>query len=188
MSQSPSAGSRTVPGGLGASLQQLEAQAVDLAPLAPVDAEIGPFAELLSKPSVEIDVSDFGTPELNGLAKRLMQLVVSERAYGLSAVQIGFPARVFVIGLEAGADVFCNPAVVSHGRDVETADEGCLSLRGVVVPVRRWRVITAAWSDLDGNPRTERLAGLRARVFQHELDHLNGVVITDDNAGVPEDS
>jgi peptide deformylase len=143
------------------------------------------IAELLSKPSEPVDASDIGTVELNGLVAHLQKLVEDERGYGLSAVQIGFPARVFVLGLNAGGGVFINPEIVSHGRDVETALEGCLSLRSIYRPIRRWRVITAAWTAIDGRRHKARLSGIAARAFQHELDHLNGILIVDEAAGVP---
>lgn len=142
--------------------------------------------DLLNEPSILVDASDFGTPELAGLIAKLQRLCAQEHGYGLSAVQIGFPARVFVLGANAGAGVFVNPAIETHGRDIVEQDEACLSFPGYVKLIARWRVITATWQDANGRTHRERISGIRARAFQHELDHLDGVTILDDAAGVAE--
>lgn len=161
---------------------------VDGVPIHPIAATNDRQRQILSEPSLPVDASDFSTDELHGLIRRLRSLVEREHGYGLSAVQIGFPARVFVLGINAGAGVFCNPAIVSHGRDAEMEVEACLSFPGYMRPIRRWRVITASWQDETGRSHRERLSGIRARAFQHELDHLDGITILDDAAGVREDS
>lgn len=167
----------------------------DVVDSADLDADTTPrvrsqasIADLLTKPSEPVDASDFGTPELAGLIAHLRRLVEEERGYGLSAVQIGFPARVFVLGLAAGSGVYANAEIVSHGRDIEEAVEACLSLPGMRRTIRRWRVITARWQDENGVQREGRISGVAARCFQHELDHLNGITILDDRAGVPRET
>jgi peptide deformylase len=70
-----------------------------------------------------------------------------------------------------------NPAIVDRSDDRETADEGCLSLQGVVVPVERSAALTLEAHDAEGVPYRLELEGLAARVVQHELDHLDGVLI-----------
>lgn len=154
---------------------------LDAAPAPELTSEA--IRAMLTKPSEEVDAADFGSDELTVLVDQLNRLCFGH--YGLSAVQVGFPVRVFVLGDQAGRGVFINPGIDGHGRDVETGIEACVSLPGVRRIVRRWRVITATWHDIDGRPHRERLSGKRARAFQHELDHLNGVLITDDAAGVP---
>src|SRR5207302_7552638 len=74
---------------------------------------------------------------------------------------------------------FANPIVAGAGEELESADEGCLSLQGVLVPVERPVTLTLEALDLSGEPVRVELEGLDARVVQHELDHLDGVLILD---------
>ena len=74
---------------------------------------------------------------------------------------------------------FANPRVVATGDERESADEGCLSLQGVLVPVERVTKLTLEAQDLSGEPVRVELEGLDARVVQHELDHLDGVLTLD---------
>lgn len=103
------------------------------------------------------------------LAKRLMNGV------GIAAPQIGVLKRVAI----AQGDVLVNPHILKHGRDLVTEPEGCLSNDGYVVYVPRWRVITAEWLNERGERQVGTLSGYAARVFQHEVDHLDGKCIVD---------
>ena len=69
--------------------------------------------------------------------------------------------------------------IAESGGAPETDDEGCLSLQGVLVPVERPSRVTLVGQDVTGQPLELKLEGLGARVVQHELDHLNGVLIID---------
>src|SRR4051794_26510909 len=98
---------------------------------------------------------------------------------GLAANQAGILRRVFVFrsGEEDEPVVAVNPRIVDSSAERETDDEGCLSLQRVLVPVERHVSLTLEAQDVDGAPLRLELAGLDARVVQHELDHLDGVVI-----------
>jgi peptide deformylase len=89
--------------------------------------------------------------------------------------------RVFVIQAEEEQEprALVNPEIVESSDERDTDDEGCLSLQGVVVEVERPLQITLRAKDERGEPVALRLEGLPARVAQHELDHLNGVLILD---------
>ena len=103
------------------------------------------------------------------------------RGVGLAANQVGVLRRVFVI--QAAEDeeprALVNPAIVERSDDAEPDDEGCLSLQGVVVPVERALKIRLEARDPEGNPVEIELEDLPARVAQHEVDHLDGVLIVD---------
>ena len=87
--------------------------------------------------------------------------------------------RVFVFSDEGEDRVLVNPVVTKASETLETDDEGCLSLRDVLVPVERPVAVTIEGRDLDGEPVSLDLELPSARVVQHELDHLDGVLIID---------
>jgi peptide deformylase len=124
------------------------------------------------------EVSDFDD-DLRSLVARMTVLMREASGVGLAANQVGVLRRVFVFepgeGEEARAVV--NPVVSERSSEQESEDEGCLSLGPVRVPVERPVAVTLAAQDLDGSEVQLELDGLSARVVQHEVDHLDGVLI-----------
>jgi peptide deformylase len=121
--------------------------------------------------------------ELARLAERMTTLMHDARGVGLAATQVGVLRRVFVFDDEDETYVVVNPRLVKRSRSTEVDEEGCLSLGPVRVPVERHVEITLEGQDLSGAPLRFELGELPARVVQHELDHLDGVLIiqrTDD--------
>ena len=117
--------------------------------------------------------------DLARLAERMKRLMAEARGVGLAANQVGILQRLAVIqpSNEEEPQALVNPAIVETSGTKETDDEGCLSLQGVLVPVERdCRVTVEAKDEHGGDVRLE-LEGLAARVVQHELDHLDGVLI-----------
>ncbi len=103
---------------------------------------------------------------------------------GIAAPQVGVNARVFIVtlGIEKKKEkdyVMVNPEVLSKSEDLAVAEEGCLSLPGVYGNVLRPTAIKVKYQDLKGNWCEMKLRDLDARVFLHELDHLNGVLFID---------
>jgi len=122
--------------------------------------------------------------DLARLVERLTYLMGEANGVGLAANQVGVVRRVFVFRRgeeEAGEEtvVVVNPQVVARSEELETDDEGCLSLPGVQVPIERHVGITLEAADPEGAELRLELEGLEARVAQHELDHLDGVLILD---------
>ena len=121
--------------------------------------------------------------DLRRLAERMFHLMTDASGIGLAATQVGVVRRMFVcrIGEEDEEELraFANPLVAATGEERESSDEGCLSLQGVLVPVERATKLTLEAQDLDGSPVRVELERLNARVVQHELDHLDGVLILD---------
>ena len=121
--------------------------------------------------------------ELARLTQKMGELMHDARGIGLAATQIGILRRLFVFQTGAEDDdavhVVCNPTVTPAGNELETDDEGCLSLQGVLVPVERPNKVVLEGVDVSGAPLRMELEGLGARVVQHELDHLDGVLILD---------
>lgn len=119
--------------------------------------------------------------DLTQLVERMKRLMQDARGVGLAATQVGVLRRVFVIQEEEEKEprALVNPAIVDRSDETEPDDEGCLSLQGVAVEVERALRIRIEARDEEGQPVELELEGLPARVAQHELDHLDGVLILD---------
>lgn len=125
------------------------------------------------------EVSDFDD-DLRRLVDRMTELMHDAQGVGLAATQVGVLRRVFVFEPdEAGPRIVVNPTIVTLGDELESDGEGCLSLQGVRVPVERPTTLTIAGKDQDGEDVSYELSGYEARIAQHELDHLDGVLIID---------
>jgi peptide deformylase len=114
-------------------------------------------------------------------AARMLELMHRAEGAGLAAPQVGLPWRMFVTGgrEEQPDRVYVNPRIDMHNGDLEVRPEGCLSLPGVTVDVRRPVTATITAQDLDGREFTLTASDLPARVWQHEIDHLDGILIID---------
>ncbi len=118
--------------------------------------------------------------ELRALVERMKPLMHDAVGVGLAATQVGVLKRLFVCTIEEGRDVaIVNPEIVERSEETDVADEGCLSLQGVLVPVERSAAVTIAGKDERGKDVRYELDEMAARVVQHELDHLDGVLIID---------
>jgi peptide deformylase len=123
------------------------------------------------------DVESFDG-ELNALVERMKALMLDANGVGLAANQVGVLRRVLVMQPGEGDPiVLVNPVISEASDELCTDDEGCLSLQGVTVPVERRLRVTVEAVDEHGNEISFDLEGLAARVLQHELDHLDGVLV-----------
>jgi peptide deformylase len=118
--------------------------------------------------------------DLQRLAERMIAIMRDAHGVGLAANQVGIVRRIFVIETEElPARAVVNPVIVDRSKETETSDEGCLSLQQVLVPVERAVSVTIEGQDERGEAVRLELEGLAARVAQHEIDHLDGVLIVD---------
>lgn len=124
----------------------------------------------------EVEIFD---DDLERLIERMTALMHEANGVGLAATQVGVLSRVFVFVAEGGDLVLVNPVITKRSKDIEIDDEGCLSLRDVLVPVERAIAVTIEGMDAAGQPVRLDLELPSARVAQHELDHLDGVLIID---------
>ena len=115
----------------------------------------------------------------NEFASSLVETCKDHKGLGLSANQCGFPYRVFVMGAEDNYVAFFNPVIEWASDEQVQMSEGCLSFPFLVLNITRPKSIKVSYYDFVGQQRDVTLEGLSARVFQHELDHLNGIVYTD---------
>lgn len=120
------------------------------------------------------------TPELRKLVDDMVDTMYDELGIGLAAPQIGVPLRLLVVGDERGREprALLNPVITAQGGEV-TAEEGCLSIPGIFAPVTRAEWADVEAQDLEGRPVAIKARGFTARVFQHEVDHLDGVLFID---------
>ena len=126
------------------------------------------------------DVTEFG-PDLAAEAERMVAIMHDAMGVGLAATQLGVLRRllVFQAGIDARPTAVANPVVEWLSEDLVTAEEGCLSLPGIGVDVERPLHARVRGVDVEGNPLLLEASGLEARVLQHEIDHLDGVLILD---------
>lgn len=120
--------------------------------------------------------------EVRAVAARMVELMHEARGVGLAAPQVGLPWRLFVANPsgEPGDDrVFINPVLRDPSRETESREEGCLSLPSVTGEITRPHAITVDAQDEHGQRFTLTSDGLPARVWQHETDHLDGIMIID---------
>lgn len=108
-----------------------------------------------------------------------LQAEMLDEAYGIAAPQIGVSRRIFVIKENDVPVIFINPVVVSKSRETKSLDEACLSAPGFSTRVKRSKSITVRYFDENLMPREREFSGIMARVIQHEMDHLNGVLVVD---------
>ena len=123
-------------------------------------------------------VTEFG-PELAKLVADMTETMEDVDGAGLAAPQIGVSQRVFTYRIEGVEGHIINP-VLENSEDFQADQvEGCLSIPGLAFPVRRFRTTRATGVDLNGNPVAVEGEGMLARCFQHETDHLDGILFTD---------
>ncbi|MEO8290483.1 MAG: peptide deformylase [Gaiellaceae bacterium] len=154
-----------------------ERQARRRAALAHVRQYPDPVLRMKANEVDEIDES------VTGLVERMTGLMAQARGVGLAAPQLGILRRVFVYqaGEEEPVVALINPHVVESSDERAADDEGCLSLgaASVVVEVERAVSLVVEATSPEGEPVRVEAEGLEARVIQHELDHLDGVLIID---------
>ena len=133
------------------------------------------------------EVENIGDPAIQELITDMIPTMYKKDGVGLAATQVGKGVRIAVIIPDPNnfdrykddanqALVLINPTVINHSFFKESSEEGCLSVPDVFGNVRRWKKITITYFDRHGDKHTLRATGLRARVIQHEIDHLDGIL------------
>ena len=119
--------------------------------------------------------------DLAQLVARMTRLMQDAQGVGLAANQVGVLRRVVVMLADGEEEplVLVNPVILDRSDETDDETEGCLSLQGVVVPVERALSLKVEARDAEGERVELELEGLAARVAQHEVDHLDGVLIVD---------
>ncbi|MGD1047174.1 MAG: peptide deformylase [Candidatus Krumholzibacteriaceae bacterium] len=127
-------------------------------------------------------VKEFG-PELAPLFDEMHETMIEARGVGLAAPQVGVPKQIAIMNPEPENEKtllkMVNPRIIASSDETEKIEEGCLSVPGIRGDVVRAARITVAYQDENGKARTLEAEGILARIIQHELDHLNGVLFVD---------
>jgi len=124
------------------------------------------------------------TPELRAFIPALFEAMHRARGIGLAGPQVGFAHRVVVASIaqepegEPKEEVYLNPNIRTEVGTVRE-EEGCLSLPGLYAAVSRSREVTVEYTSLEGEVRDLTVSGLHAKLFQHEIDHLDGILMID---------
>ena len=123
---------------------------------------------------------DFNNPPVNPslFASTLVETCKYYRGYGLSANQCGFRYRVFVMGTNDDFVAFFNPEIINISKEENHIIEGCLSFPLLGLRITRPAEIGVRYQDFNGEWKGATFSGISARCFQHELDHMNGIVYT----------
>ena len=119
--------------------------------------------------------------EVKARTEEMFELMYREKGVGLAAPQVGWSTRLFIVNVfgeedRSGERVYVNPRILDKGEELIVEEEGCLSIPEVRGNVSRPEAILCEYQDLSGELFREEMHELEARVFQHELDHLNGVL------------
>ena len=127
-----------------------------------------------------LDVAQFDA-QLREQVDRMRDVMDGALGVGLAATQVGLVQRMLVYRVEEESPIVAliNPEIEWRGDELETAEEGCLSIPGVHVDVERNVHVRVGAVDEAGSPFSVEASGLEARVLQHEIDHLDGVLILD---------
>jgi peptide deformylase len=119
------------------------------------------------------------TAEIKRIIADMTETMWHQVGIGLAAPQVGLPYRILVMDDgKGGAQALINPEIESRSGTIRE-EEGCLSLPGIFGVVERSKTITVRAMDADGKPVSLEATGLKARIVQHELDHLDGVLFID---------
>ena len=140
----------------------------------------------LRQVSAEVSLDYISSSEIQDLAASLRK-TLPDHGIGLAAPQINHPWRMFLADLSKstradeseGSSICINPKITKFSSDNETDWEGCLSAPGIWGQVTRPESIIVAFYDEFGKSQSAKLSGVAARVFQHELDHLDGILFVD---------
>lgn len=119
------------------------------------------------------------TDEVRKTLDEMVEIMREESGVGLAANQVGLTQRFFVCEVEGVVKKIINPEITEFGAEEIELEEGCLSIPGIYKRVKRPEKIKVKYLNEKGEVKEEELDGIWARVFQHELDHLDGILFID---------
>ncbi len=129
--------------------------------------------------TADFDFSKFSKKEISELIKMMRLAMLEEKGIGLAANQIGLNVRVFVTRVNGKFYSFFNPEIIKSSDETSIEDEGCLSVPKTYGKVERNEKVVLSAYDKNSKPIKIKAKGVLARVFQHEVDHLNGILFID---------
>lgn len=131
---------------------------------------------ILSRESAEIKEI---TPEIKKLAEDMIETMEYNQGVGLAAVQVGELKRLMVVQIKQKPLVLINPKIIKKTKETEAMEEGCLSCPGICLEIKRARGIEMEALGKDGKKIKIKTKDILAHILQHEIDHLDGILIID---------
>jgi peptide deformylase len=134
---------------------------------------------ILRTSAADVSVKEVTTPEFQKFADEYTAFMVNSNGVGLAANQIGISKRIIAVLEKRTVSVYVNPEIIKTSSATMESEEGCLSVPGVFGIVDRAKRIRVRALDRHGRHVEFNVAGFPATIFQHEIDHLNGILFTD---------
>ncbi|HOZ36638.1 MAG TPA: peptide deformylase [bacterium] len=135
--------------------------------------------KFLRQTSKDFDLSLLNDPSWQSFLKDLAETMYVADGVGLAAPQVGQSLRLIAVDMEGEAQIMINPKITKKSWLQTTAEEGCLSVPKFYGPVKRHKKIAVEFFDKKGQPQKKSYRDIEARVIQHEVDHLDGVLFID---------
>ena len=135
--------------------------------------------KILRQPSIEINPDELKNGSLQAFMADMALTMSKKDGVGLAAPQVGKNLRVIVVSYQDGVLTLANPKLIKKSWKKVWDEEGCLSVPKTFGQVKRHRRVRCEFFDKDGNKKTLDCEGLLARVVQHEIDHLDGILFID---------
>ena len=132
-------------------------------------------AEILKQKARPINLLD---EDIEKLAENMGETMYDKKGIGLAAPQVGYPLRLITYDIGVGLCILINPEIIKGEGKIE-AEEGCLSIPEVQLEILRYEVIKVSGINLYGKKVSFEAKDILARVIQHEIDHINGILISD---------
>ena len=133
----------------------------------------------LRQKSMAVDLGNLKDQATQDFIDELMLTMKDERGIGIAAPQVGRHDRIIIVENQGASAVFVNPKIISKSWRKMDSEEGCLSVPDVWGMVRRHRAVAVRGFDRFGEPMEVKAEGLASCVFQHEIDHLDGILFID---------
>lgn len=127
----------------------------------------------------DVDVSEITTPEYQAFADQFAAFMIKEDGVGLAATQIGLNKRIIAVQEGNSVVVYANPEIIKSSASIYESEEGCLSVPGIFGLVERAKKIRFRGINRHGRRVELDASGFQATIYQHEIDHLNGVLFID---------
>jgi len=125
------------------------------------------------------EVANIKSDEIQQLILDMIETMLKKDGIGLAASQINKSLRIIIVNTEKGAIALINPKITKKSWKREDGEEGCLSIPGIFGIVKRYKSITVNFIDQNGDSRELKASDLLARIIQHEIDHLDGILFID---------
>ncbi len=135
--------------------------------------------KILKKKMPFLIPEEFASQNLRQTIKEMRKTMEENNGIGLAANQVGIEKSFFIALWENKFYAFFNPEITKHSKETALIEEGCLSLPGITALVPRYTSITLKAQKITGKKVKLNLFGMLSIIFQHEIDHLNGILITD---------